>query len=158
GVLGADDDVGLVEEVHCAARGHTVHGRDHRLPDALLLGTEFRARILLAPDVDAGPPRSVPHVQARAERPVTGGAQHHRADLVVLANSPPQLADLLGHALIERVEPPGTVQGHRGHMAVQLDLDRGFAGLVHVVPPRTPGLSPWQGSSFRWSRTSRRYR
>src|SRR5690606_1062014 len=142
-VLGADDDVGFIEEVHRAACGHAVHRGDHRLPYALLLGSELGARVLLAPDVHLCPPRPFPDVHAGAERPVTGGPQDYRTDLVILTDPPPELPHLLGHTFVERVEAFGTVQGHCGDMAVQFDLDRGPARLDHVVVPPLwdPGLS-----------------
>ncbi len=50
-VFRADKDIGLVQPVEGAAGGQAVHCADDRLPDIVLFGAEFFARVNLAPDV-----------------------------------------------------------------------------------------------------------
>ena len=51
GVVGADDDVGLVDEVEGARRAHALHRAHHRLPALLPLGAEQLAGVVVVPDV-----------------------------------------------------------------------------------------------------------
>ena len=80
GVVGADDDVGLVEEVLRATGAHAVHGGHHRLPAPVVeLGRQRRAGIEGVPDVRLEEPRGAAlDVDAGAEGPVAVGLRGRR--------------------------------------------------------------------------------
>ena len=117
GVLRADDDVGLVEEVEGAGGADAVHRAHDRLPHLLPLRAEQLARVLVVPDV-VGLAVGLLRVEAGAERPVARGPQHDGVDRRVVLDPLPRRAHLLAHPAVEGVEHLGPVQRDRRDVVV----------------------------------------
>src|SRR3954449_769936 len=97
-IVGADDDVCLVEPVERAACDHAVYRADQWLPDLVLLGSERSPGVVAAPDVARlveAARLAVPRgdVDTGAERPVARRAQDHDVDVVLAPDSLPDGAE-----------------------------------------------------------------
>ena len=156
GVVGGDDDVGLVQEVLRAAGGHSVYGGDHRFPTAMVrLRREREARVEGVPDVVLEEPaRAALHVGARAERAVAVGLQHDGVHGVVVTNGLPRPRDLGGHLVVPRVQCFRAVQRDRRDVVVAyIELD-GVA--LHAIECTQQSRDPQrQRLAFRALRRTR---
>src|SRR6266508_2239283 len=160
-VVGADDDVRLVDEVLPAARAHPVHGGDHRLPDTVhQLRGEHGAGVEGVPHVRLLEPAGVAgDVYPGAEGAVAVRLEHGDVDGLVVADRLPGAGHLTRRLTGERVQGVGTVEGDRRNCAVDLEDDRfgihgyegytlsscairGISGSVSGGSPRTDPISP----------------
>ena len=107
-----DDEVAVERQLQAAGQRVAVDRRDDRLaalhdcPERRLedavLGVPLRVRHALA----------LLEVGARAERPLTGPAQHDRPHLAVVGERVDQLRDLPAHPRVDRVQHVRTVERH----------------------------------------------
>jgi hypothetical protein len=112
GVVGAEDDVGLVEPIERAAGRHAVHRAHQGFPHLVELGRQLLARIALAPDVGMAVDALL-DVHAGAERTLARGAQHDDVHVVVRLDRPPDVGEVVEHRLVEAVHGVRAVEGDR---------------------------------------------
>jgi len=128
GVLGGEDHVGLAQEVERPSAGHAVDGGDHRLPEALALGAEQLARVLVGEHVVAE--LDLGAVDPGAERLLARTGEHDGPHVVGGLGPLPHRGELVDHGRVERVVDLGPVQRDGGDAVGDVEGEGGELGAV----------------------------
>jgi hypothetical protein len=135
GILRADDDVNLIDEVLTPTSTHTVYRSYHRLPYLVVLRPQACPGILVVPNIAIGPPHAFLDIEPRAEGTVAIGTEDCRMNVVIVSDPTPGLDDFAGHLLVEGVQHVGPPQGEGGNMILDLKaegLERNVL-IVHMT-------------------------